>query len=321
MPKVSVIVPNYNHAHFLEQRIQSVLNQTYQDFELIYLDDASTDNSNEVFAKFSDNPRIRAIFNQKNSGSPFKQWNKGIQNANGEYIWIAESDDYADPIFLETLVSILDEYANIGVAYCQSYQVDENNYPLATMHWWTDNLNQERWRSDFFSSGLDECRRYLVFKNTIPNASAVLSRRSVLEQINLANNSLRLCGDWLTWVQLLLLSDLAFSAKILNYFRVHNTCVRYSTSAARYLYERMKLFAFINQQVTLPQSISEPIKDQLVREWMILTFAKQVTLDFDIYRAAKDCEPRVEVRLLKQMSASAMRKLKRQIHPSIPMGY
>ena len=89
MPKVSVIIPNYNHAQFLEQRIQSVLDQTYQDFEIIYLDDASTDNSNEVFAKFANNSRIRAIYNQTNSGSPFKQWNKGIRLAQGEYVWIA----------------------------------------------------------------------------------------------------------------------------------------------------------------------------------------------------------------------------------------
>jgi len=89
MPKVSVIIPNYNHARFLEQRIQSILNQTYQDFEILYLDDASTDDSNEVFAQFKDDRRIRSILNQTNSGSPFKQWNRGIKAATGDYIWIA----------------------------------------------------------------------------------------------------------------------------------------------------------------------------------------------------------------------------------------
>lgn len=108
MPKVSIIVPNYNLASYLEQRIQSILNWTYQDFELIYLDDASTDNSNVVFGKIAHDPRINAIINQTNNGSPFKQWNKGIRQANGEYIWNAESDDFTDLTLLKTHIEILD---------------------------------------------------------------------------------------------------------------------------------------------------------------------------------------------------------------------
>jgi len=87
---------NYNYGHFLEKRIQSVLNQTYQDFEIIYLDNASTDNSNQVFAKFVGDKH--SLFNQVNSGTP------GIK-AKGEYVWIAESDDYADERLLVELVS------------------------------------------------------------------------------------------------------------------------------------------------------------------------------------------------------------------------
>ena len=101
MPKVSVIIPNYNHALFLEQRLESVLNQTYQDFEVIFLDDASTDSSRAVFTKYANHPKIsHIIFNETNSGYPFKQWNKGVNLAMGEYIWIAESDDYAELNFL-----------------------------------------------------------------------------------------------------------------------------------------------------------------------------------------------------------------------------
>src|SRR5438128_6391640 len=100
MPRVTVIIPNFNHAPYLERRISSVLNQTYQDFEIIYIDDASTDESALVFAKFSSDRRIKAIINETNGGIPFKQWNKGVRLAQGEYIWIAESDDYADRNFL-----------------------------------------------------------------------------------------------------------------------------------------------------------------------------------------------------------------------------
>ena len=103
-PKVSVIVPNYNHASYLKQRIDSILNQTFQDFEVIILDDCSTDNSLEVLSHYKNHNKVsHCVFNDTNSGSTFKQWDKGIQLAKGEWIWIAESDDWAEPEFLETI--------------------------------------------------------------------------------------------------------------------------------------------------------------------------------------------------------------------------
>ncbi len=127
MPKVTVITPNYNHARYLPQRLESILNQTFQDFELIILDNASTDNSREVIESYKKDPRVRAIFNAENNGSTFKQWNLGLSHANGEYIWFAESDDYADPTLLATLVDRLDRHPNVGLAFCQSWAVDEDS--------------------------------------------------------------------------------------------------------------------------------------------------------------------------------------------------
>ena len=74
MPNVSVIVPNYNHEQYLQQRIESIVNQTYQDFELILLDDFSTDNSRDILNLYRNHPKVsKIVFNEKNSGSPFKQ--------------------------------------------------------------------------------------------------------------------------------------------------------------------------------------------------------------------------------------------------------
>ena len=93
-PLISIIIPNYNHALYLKQRIDSVLNQTFQDFELIILDDCSTDNSREIIERYRGNPKItQIIYNKKNSGGVFKQWIKGIEKVKGEYVWIAERDD------------------------------------------------------------------------------------------------------------------------------------------------------------------------------------------------------------------------------------
>jgi glycosyltransferase involved in cell wall biosynthesis len=97
MPKVSVIVPNYNHSQFLSERLDSIINQTYKDFELIILDDASTDNSIDVINQYLNKypELIRFQPSTNNSGSPFVQWDNGIKLAKGEFVWIAESDDVA----------------------------------------------------------------------------------------------------------------------------------------------------------------------------------------------------------------------------------
>ena len=98
--EVSVIIPNYNYARFLQQRIESVLAQTYTDYEIILLDDASTDDSVSILNHYSANPRVTHLeINSVNTGSPFAQWQKGISLSRGKYIWIAESDDAAECFF------------------------------------------------------------------------------------------------------------------------------------------------------------------------------------------------------------------------------
>lgn len=229
MPKVTVIIPNFNHARYLPRRIESVLNQTCQDFEVVYLDDASTDDSDAVFARYAEHPKVRGVFNQKNSGSPFAQWNRGVAEAAGEYVWIAEADDAADPRFLETLVAVLEQNPSVGVAYCQSWRLDGEDRVSGTWRDWTDDLDADQWTRDFVSVGHDTCERYLLFKNIIPNASAVVFRRSIFEAVGMADPTLRLSGDWLLWMQMLLRCDLAFVAEPLNYFRSHGGSVRHKS--------------------------------------------------------------------------------------------
>lgn len=87
LPLVSVVVPNYNYKRYLNLRIQSILQQTYQNIELILLDDASTDGSEEVLSDYQDHAKVSHILlNEHNTGNPFKQWFKGMQLAKGKYI-------------------------------------------------------------------------------------------------------------------------------------------------------------------------------------------------------------------------------------------
>ena len=101
-PVVSVILPNYNHARYLPKRIESILNQGYAAIEVLIMDDCSGDNSREVIHEYAArDARIQTLFNEHNSGSTFKQWEKGLVWAKGKYVWIAESDDFAETTFLE----------------------------------------------------------------------------------------------------------------------------------------------------------------------------------------------------------------------------
>jgi len=175
-----------------------VLNQTYQDFEVIYLDDASTDNSNQVFAKFVGDKRICATYyNQVNSGSPFKQWNKGMREAKGEYVWIAESTIMPMNALAE-LVTRLDKHPTVGIAYCQSWKVDENDNILSSMQERTADLDEQRWKK-ILSTTVRMSVADINFKCTVPNVSAVLIRRSVYERGVLMKN--KYTGDWMLWAK------------------------------------------------------------------------------------------------------------------------
>lgn len=225
-PQVSIIVPNYNHARFLPQRLDSVFGQTFNDIEVIVLDDASTDDSREVIQRYVSNPCIKVIFNTDNSGSPFAQWNKGVRIARGKYVWIAESDDWADSHLLEILVGRLESDPSAVLAYCQSNLIDENGQVKFVMEVSRAGLNPTRWRSDYVNEGRQECRQYMVIANIIANASAVVFRRDAYQKIGGADVSYQIGGDWLTWARMMMLGRVIFVAQPLNYYRLHDQVAR-----------------------------------------------------------------------------------------------
>lgn len=226
IPKVSVIIPNYNHAPYLRQRINSVLNQKFRELEVIVLDDQSTDNSLSVIEEFRLDPRlIQLIYNEHNSGSTFKQWNKGIGLCSADIIWIAESDDFADESFLSTLMPGMLAREEIGIAYCQSFKVNSNNEVTGTWKEDTDGLNATIFASDFEMNGKAYIKQFLIHRNTIPNASGVVFRKRHYQLAGGAEADIKNCSDWLTWLKVLMISDVMYLAKPLNYFRYHNQSV------------------------------------------------------------------------------------------------
>lgn len=230
-PLVSVIVPNYNHERFLKRRLQSIREQTFQNFELIILDDASTDNSIRVIREQLSGYPYRLIMNPKNSGSPCSQWLKGIGMAKGEFVWIAESDDDAAPEFLETMVGCIT--AEACLIYCRTIEIDQRGIQVSDC-FWPDFIEPRRWHSSFSSHAGEELRIFLTRLNIIPNASCCLFRRHCVKEPGYFN-SWRYAGDWLFWSFLLAQSPgsvIMFHASPLAFHRSHEQTTRHLSSSS-----------------------------------------------------------------------------------------
>lgn len=251
-PKVSVIIPNYNHADHLNQRIETVLNQTYKDFELIILDDCSTDNSKTIIESYRSHPAVSKIhFNESNSGSPFKQWEKGVSFAKGEWVWIAESDDYADEKFLEILISSVGNQSNIGLMYCDSNIVIDNVVIEATFATHKNKrFNTVRWSKNYFNKGLEEIENYLLPGGTINNTSAVLFNRAVFLKVNPFDLALRYIGDKYSFIKVLAFTDVVYVSQRLNYFRdPFNT--KHADKFIYYFYEQFLVFDWVHKNLKI----------------------------------------------------------------------
>ncbi len=224
---ISVVVPNYNHAFYLDKRINSILFQSLFLSEILLLDDSSTDHSLQILEDFRTlSPTIKIISNTINSGSTFAQWNKGIALASNEYIWIAESDDFADMYLLEKLFKKMESDSEIVLAYCQSNSINENDEITGSWKDFTNDLeSSELFDTDFVMNGKEYINKFIIHRNTIPNASAVLFRKSVFQKVGGAPAHLKTNGDWLTWLKVLCFGKVAFLSEPLNYFRKHDKSV------------------------------------------------------------------------------------------------
>lgn len=270
MPQVSVIVPNYNHAPYLNQRIDSILNQTYQDFELIILDDCSTDNSKEIIEQYRNHPKVsQIVYNEKNSGSTFKQWRKGIGLTEGEYIWIAESDDYSDSHFLEKTFDVMEKNTNIGLVYCQSVKVNENGEIKGNWKYHANTSDEQLWKNSFQYDGYEFVRKYMFYGNMIPNASAVLFKKNRLEPVIKSVNGFKLNGDWFLYIKILSVTDVAFLSDPLNYFREHTHKGSWrNIQKFNNIKEYYKLFGKTNKLFHLDAAEKQDILDHIFYSWI-----------------------------------------------------
>jgi glycosyltransferase involved in cell wall biosynthesis len=241
--KVSVIVPNYNYARYLGQRLESIWSQTYPIYELIVLDDASTDDSEAVLdgLRRSAGRSFELVRNTTNSGAVARQWALGVERARGELVWLAEADDFADPTFLATVVPAFDDPGTV-LSYAQSRQVDEHGAVIDGSYLaYVADIDPQRWQHDYRRPGPEEIAEALAVKNTIPNVSAALFRREALARVLHADAeamaTYRNCADWLCYLKLLQQGSLSFSARPLNNHRRHRGSVTLSAADRRHLDE------------------------------------------------------------------------------------
>jgi glycosyltransferase involved in cell wall biosynthesis len=236
MPKVSVIVPNYNHEPFLRRRLDSIYGQTYKNIEVILLDDCSSDQSRSLMDRYAAaNADItRTLYNDDNSGSAFRQWAKGIKAARGDLVWIAESDDYCDDRFLEMLVRCFDDEA-VVLAYSKCVFVDRDEVPMQDEFqiYVSDLECADKWNGSYVETAHNEVRTALGMKNTIPNASGVLFKRPIhmplLEDESWL--SMSVAGDWVFYLHIIRGGRIAYNSEATNFFR------RYEGSTAEVTYK------------------------------------------------------------------------------------
>ena len=236
MPRVSVILPNYNYARYLKERVRSILNQTMTDFELIYVDDASRDASNQIMEPFAQDPRVRQVLHTENSGRVYQRWHEGALLATGDWLWFAGADDTAHPRFLERLLALSETYPSAALLHCNRAMIDaDGRYATTRLTHYGGEVGRHLDR-DYFSAGYEEAAR-LVEINFIGTASALLLRRDAYMEQGGWDSRLWLCADWDLYLSILRHHDVAYLTDPLASYRIHAKTV---TKTTKYVTMRLE---------------------------------------------------------------------------------
>lgn len=227
--KVSVVVPNYNYGKYLKKRVRSILKQTYPIYELIILDDKSTDGSAKMLKEMVldmklKNPemRVRFVGNTENSGKAMVQWKKGFELAEGDFVWIAEADDSSSKYFLEEVMKGFDD-PEVVISYAESMVINGAGVIIApNFRWSRDKEKTGHFSKSYVKEGRQEIEEIMAIRCTIPNVSGVVFRKSAvkLKDLDRAIEYTQV-GDWYLYLKMLEGGKIAYNRKALNKFRIH----------------------------------------------------------------------------------------------------
>ncbi len=206
-PKVSVCIPSYNHGKFIAKAIESVLSQTFQDWEMVIADDASTDNTVEIIEKYQSlyPGRIHLIVSKKNQG-PSVNGTIAHTVAKGEYLASLCSDDVMHPERLERQVGFLEAYPNIAAVFTDVFLIDDDGKPIQ--------------QDSLFSKPITDLRKQLLSGNFLNGPSAMI-RKSVMMDIGIFNPALDYVQDFDYWLRILGKYDIHRMDEKLTGYRIH----------------------------------------------------------------------------------------------------
>jgi glycosyltransferase involved in cell wall biosynthesis len=266
--KISVVVPNYNYARFLYQRIYSILAQDYKIYELIILDDKSKDDSNKVIDKLENTLKpyinIKTVFNDKNSGSAFKQWEKGFDIATGDYVWICEADDYCNEHFLKNVVMPVEEDNQIVISYANTAYIDVlGNIIVKTIIPEIDIQKTDHWANSYVNNGMDEILNYSYLNCTIANVSSTIIKRDDYKEYFKMSGEYHQAGDWLFYVNIMQKGKVAFNQKVLNYYRVHGNNVSSVMDHQKHIDEINRIHDYYKKTFKLNSHHQEMMKKRI----------------------------------------------------------
>lgn len=259
-PLVSVIVPNYNHAEYLRQRIDSIIGQTYTNIELIILDDASTDDSQQVIREITSSLSIKATlhFNAKNTGKVFRQWEKGLSLASGDLVWICESDDFCAPDFLEKIVRHFADQS-VNIAFGRIQFCDSAGAPLEGLDQYRNNAESGIWKESITRPAANWFRNGFGVNNLIANVGGCVFRNIRLpKRVWEEAATYKICGDWFLYCHIAGAGQIAYEPKSVAWFRQHVRNTSATNFHKEYYYDELiKIAYFLTSQWDIPSRTIE----------------------------------------------------------------
>lgn len=237
MPKISVVMTSYNHKEYIGLAIESILNQTFSDFEFIIVDDNSTDGSQKTIKKYEQtDSRIKAIYRKENFGNYVSATNYAVSQANADLIVLSQCDDYAEATQLEELYNAHQKNPQCKVIYSCSRLVDSDGKHLMYDY----DVREEKFKYHCIQDTMIVKEKMLLFllqSCVIPNLSATMIDKKLFEELSGLSNHYMVLADWDLWIRCTQKTDFFYIRKPLNNFRQHDTTIRNTIKIERQLDE------------------------------------------------------------------------------------
>ena len=211
-PLVTFVVPCYNLAHLLPDCLNSILGQTYPDFEVLVMDNCSPDNTPEVVQSFPD-PRVKHVRNETNIGHT-RNFNKGIAMARGKYVWLVSADDFLiSPQALRRYVDVMERNPQAGYVFSCATTAQDANGAREVPSWAYAGKADQIWQKGKFLGRL--------IRNNCLIMSSVMARKECYEAVGMFSLDMPHANDWYLWSSLALRYDVAYLSKPMACCRVH----------------------------------------------------------------------------------------------------